>query len=354
MLLGNIELMQATLPADGTPATNATRTRLERMRTAAERGATLTDQLLAFARRQPLVPRVADLNAVIQGMRELLGSAIGSKIDIDFALDPALWPVLVDVPQIELVILNLALNARDAMPDGGRLDLSTANVTLRPGDAGPDLPAYVAVRVRDGGVGMTAEVAAHAFEPFYTTKDPSLGSGLGLSQVYGVARQSGGGALIESIRGKGTTVTVLLPRVTAAPEAEPRRDGAGVTPGARILLVDDDDAVRTTTALILETAGYVVIQANGALAALDMINTGLSFDLLLTDVAMPITNGAELADQVRILRPAVPIVFISGYADPNAIAGRESLQPLVRKPFRVLDLTAEIETALACATAPPP
>ena len=353
VLLGNIELMQATLPADSSPATIATRTRLERMRTAAERGATLTDQLLAFARRQPLVPRVANLNAVIQGMLELLGSAIGGKIEIDLALDPALWPVLVDMPQIELVILNLALNARDAMPDGGRLALSTANVTLRPGEAGPDLPAgaYVAVRVRDGGVGMTPEVAAHAFEPFYTTKDPSLGSGLGLSQVYGVARQSGGGALIESARGQGTTVTVLLPRASAAPEAEPRRDGAGFTLGARVLLVDDDDAVRTTTALILEAAGYIILQAGGAPAALEMINAGVPFDLLLTDVAMPVTNGAELADQVRVLRPAVPIVFISGYADPNAIAGRESLQPLVRKPFRVLDLTAEIEAALAGAKA---
>lgn len=349
VLLGNIELMQATLPADHSPATVATRTRLERMRTAAERGATLTDQLLAFARRQPLVPRVADLNAVIQGMLELLGSAIGSKIEIDLALDPALWPVLVDTPQIELVILNLALNARDAMPAGGRLGLSTANLTLRTGEAGPDLPAgaYVAVRVRDGGVGMTEEVAAHAFEPFYTTKDPSLGSGLGLSQVYGVARQSGGGALIQSTRGGGTTVTVLLPRASAAPEVEPRRDGAGITLGARVLLVDDDDAVRTTTALILEAAGYDVMQADGAPAALGMIDSGLAIDVLLTDVAMPVTNGAELADQVRARRPAVPIVFVSGYADPNAIAGRESLQPLVRKPFRVLDLTGEIEAALA-------
>jgi signal transduction histidine kinase len=334
VLLGNIEMMQAASPQD--PVTAA---RLERMRGAAERGATLTDQLLAFARRQPLVPRAVDPNIVIRAMLDLLRSAIGSNIEVDLALDPGLWPVLVDTTQMELVILNLALNARDAMPGGGRIGLVSANVRLSAAAATAELPAgdYVAVRVRDAGAGMSAAVAAHAFEPFFTTKDPSLGSGLGLSQVYGVARQSGGSAVIESEVGVGTTVSVLLPRTSA--EVGP------ISVGARILLVDDDDAVRTTTALILEAAGYVIEQADGAPAALGLIDGGMVFDLLLTDVAMPVMNGAELADRVRGLRPGVPIVFISGYADPNAIAGRE-MTPLVRKPFRVLDLTAEIEAGL--------
>ncbi len=351
VLLGNIELMQATLPETGKPAEAMTRARLERMRLAAERGATLTDQLLAFARRQPLMPRAADLNAVTTGMLDLLRSAIGSNIEVQTAFDPGLWPVLVDTTQIELVILNLALNARDAMPGGGKLALVTANVAIRPHEATPDLPAgdYVAVRVRDGGQGMSAEVAARAFEPFFTTKDPSLGSGLGLSQVYGVARQSGGNAVIESTRGEGTTVSVLLPRASSEPGAQVPREVGTITAGARILLVDDDDAVRTTTALILEAAGYIIAQADGAPAALALLADGATFDLLLTDVAMPVTNGAELADQVRALRPGLPIVFISGYADPNAIAGRD-VKPLVRKPFRVLDLTAEIEAGLRASS----
>ncbi len=347
VLLGNIELMQATLPEPAKPADMVTRTRLQRMQAAAERGATLTDQLLAFARRQPLVPRAADLNTVINGMLDLLRSAVGGNIEVDLALDEALWPVLVDTTQIELVILNLALNARDATAGGGRIWLETANVTLPPAEATPELPAgdYVAVRLRDAGAGMSPEVKAHAFEPFFTTKGPSQGSGLGLSQVYGVARQSGGCALIESEPGHGSIVSVLLPRASAEPGDGPRLDGAGLTVGARVLLVDDDEAVRTTTALILEAAGYVIFQADGAPTALAMIREGTPLDLLLTDVAMPETNGAELADQVRALLPGLPIVFISGYADPNAIAGRD-MQPLVRKPFRVLDLTAQIETAL--------
>ena len=191
---------------------------------------------------------------------------------------------------------------------------------------------------------------AKAFEPFFTTKGPGLGSGLGLSQVYGVARQSGGSARLHSTPEQGTSVSVFLPRTLSDVVADRRgnRDAAEtITQGARLLLVDDDEAVRATTTLILEAIGYVVHEAAAADVALERIVGGLQFDLLLTDVAMPGTNGAELAERVRQLRPELPIIFISGYADPDAVAGHHRLQPLVRKPFRVADLAAEIEAALA-------
>lgn len=353
VLLGNIDLMQARIPGDRRSPDPTIVARLERMRAAAEKGATLTDQLLAFARRQPLHPKPAQLNMVITAMTDLLQSAIGSNIRLaeSFAQDG--WPVLVDTTQIELVLLNLALNARDAMPKGGTLTLRTDNVAITDEDASPDLPAgdYVAVRVIDTGVGMTDEVRAKAFEPFFTTKGPGMGSGLGLSQVYGVARQSGGSVRIESQVGKGTTVTVYLPRVDVALTDGPACGEAAttITQGARVMLVDDDLDVRATTALILEAIGYTLIEAASGVDALRMIDEGTTFDLLLTDVVMPEMNGADLASEVRSRHPATPIIFISGYADPAALAGRQTLHPLIRKPFRATELAQAIEQSLADA-----
>jgi len=352
VLLGNIDLIQAT--TDST-AEQGLATRLERMRSAAERGAQLTDQLLAFARRQPLMPRPASLNAVISGMTDLVQSAMGGNIRVVLRLQEAPWPALVDTTQIELVILNLAINARDAMAKGGTLTIETANVTLSAVEPAGELPTgdYVVVRVSDTGLGMSAEVAAKAFEPFFTTKAPGQGSGLGLSQVYGLARQSGGGVRIDSAPGRGTSVSVYLPRADtelAGTEHGSRLAAPKVSTGARILLVDDDEAVRVTTAMILESLGYVIETAVGGIPALARLGAqpgNPGFDLLLTDVAMPGMNGPELADRVRAQFPDLPIVFFSGYADPDAIAGRQILQRMVRKPFRAIDLAAQIEAALA-------
>ena len=352
VLLGNLDLLQHAPMLD-----DASAERLERMRHAAERGATLVDQLLAFARRQPLAPRAVALNGVIAGMSGLLQSALGSHIRVDTRLAGSLWPAMIDPTQIELVILNLAINARDAMAAGGTLVIETGNITMpapaEDGSAPPGAPAagdYIVIGVHDTGTGMQPEVMAKAFEPFFTTKGVGHGSGLGLSQVFGLARQSGGGVQLESEPGRGTSVKVFLPRAMTMPlAAEPATPGArlGEGGGAHILLVDDDEAVRCTTGMVLETMGYSIVQAGGGQQALDLLATGHRIDLLLTDVAMPGMNGPQLARLVRDARPSLPIVFFSGYADPEAVAGDIILQRIVRKPFRATDLAAQIEIALA-------
>jgi signal transduction histidine kinase/ActR/RegA family two-component response regulator len=346
VLLGNIDLLQQSPMLDRPMAE-----RLERMRKAAERGATLTDQLLAFARRQPLIPSAMKLNDLVLEMTELLQSAAGGNIHIQTILASDPWPAKVDPTQIELVILNLAINARDAMPQGGRLTIETANVRLGPPERPEEPPAgdYVMVRVGDDGTGMTPEVQAKAFEPFFTTKGPGRGSGLGLSQVFGLARQSGGGAQIESTLGVGTSVRVYLPRATEQEAAGPALTRRTVVPGSAstVLLVDDDEAVRSTTGMILETMGYKVLENESGSTALATLEGESNVDILLTDVAMPGMNGPELARRVRQMRPTMPIVFFSGYADPEAVAGDTIRQRIVRKPFRATELAAQIEAALA-------
>jgi signal transduction histidine kinase len=351
VVLGNLDLLQRRDGLDDTVLQ-----RLGVIRAAAERGATLTAQLLAFARRQPLVPRAVDLNGVIKAMHSLLQSALRSPVQVVTELSPDLWPAMVDATQVELVVLNLAINARDAMPDGGRLTIRTANVHMGPPERHEDPPEgdHIMVAVGDNGEGMTQEVLAKAFEPFFTTKAPGAGSGLGLSQVVGLARQSGGGVRLESTPGKGTTVRVYLPRaltmegVTAPPLAA----SAGPSGTARVLLVDDDIPVRETTAMILDSLGYVVIQADDGDAALRILQTGEEVDVLLTDVAMPVMSGRDLARQAKLMRPALPVVFITGFADPQTLNGDESLKRLVRKPFRPTLLAAQIEAALTEVDAP--
>ena len=330
--------------------------RLTAMRAAAARGATLTGHLLAFARRQPLLPRAVDLNAVVTGMQDLLQSALGRRVQMDDASGRGLWPAMVDPTQIELVILNLAINARDAMPDGGVVTVETANrhrgPSHRPGE--PAEPATTStVVVHDTGTGMTPEVQAKAFEPFFTTKKTGAGSGLGLSQVFGTARQSGGDVHIDSAPGKGTSVAVFLPRAATPAErpAAPQPVVAETRSGhAVVLIVDDDDAVRGTTADVLSGLGYMVIQAADGVEALDLLGTGSTIDLLLTDVVMPGMSGPDLARQARASYPSLPIIFISGYANPD---GHDSELPgrLVRKPFRISDLRDQIEAAIKEARA---
>jgi signal transduction histidine kinase/CheY-like chemotaxis protein len=337
VILGHVEFLERD-------ATGPVRRRLATVRGAAERGARLTGQLLAFARRQQLQPRAVDLNAVIAGMRDLLRTTTGGTIEVRTALYPALWPAMVDPTQIELVILNLALNARDAMPRGGTLTIATSNARLGP----PELPEqpeagqYVTLRISDTGVGMSEEVLAHAFEPFFTTKPAGQGSGLGLAQVYGFAQQSGGGVEIESRPGRGTTVRVYLPRATEAPpEREECSPALKDKARARILLVEDEAPVRELTAAMLEDAGYIVTKVDGAAAALAMMDGGEVFDLLVADVGLPGMTGGHLAHAARQRQPDLPILFITGYADSALLADLESASVLL-KPFCSEDLVRRL------------
>lgn len=351
VLIGNIDLIQTTEPQD-----QRIRDRLMAMRAAAEKGATLTGHLLAFARRQPLLPRAVDLNGVVNGMRDLLQSALGRRVQMQTKLAKDLWSAMVDPTQIELVILNLAINARDAMPEGGVMTIETANrhCALPTHPEEPSEGDYVVVTVRDTGSGMTPEVQAKAFEPFFTTKGPGSGSGLGLSQVFGTARQSGGDVQIESEIGKGTAIAVFLPRTTVVVERPTSAPVVAEDPrgSATVLLVDDDDAVRATTADVLGGLGYAVKQAADGLAALELLNNDTTIDLLLTDVVMPGMSGPELARRVSSTRHNLPIIFISGYADPEGLAGT-SLGRLVRKPFRAVELQEQIESAIDQARVAP-
>ena len=237
------------------------------------------------------------------------------------------------------------------MPAGGQLTISTGTVRLDPPERSEDPPEgdYVVISVRDTGLGMTPTVLAKAFEPFFTTKGPGKGSGLGLSQVFGVARQSGGGVRIESTAGVGTLVQVFLPRAREAAGAISGSMPVGVESAGRatVLLVDDDEAVRSTTAMILENMGYAVCQAEGGQQALKLLAEQPEIDLLLTDVAMPGMNGPELARRALLLRPSLPTVFFSGYTDAEAVTGDIIRQRIVRKPFRASDLAAQIDFAFA-------
>ena len=349
VLIGNIELVERSAAPD--PSLHA---RLGAMRAAAERGALLTGHLLAFARRQSLSPRPVDLNAVVAGMQELLRSALGHGVQLEAKLAPDLWAAMVDPTQIELVILNLVINARDAMPKGGSVTVETENCHRLPSgrSEAPVEGEYVALRVRDVGTGMTPVVQARAFEPFFTTKGPGAGSGLGLSQVFGTARQSGGDVTIDTTPQVGTTVSVYLPRAAQPAERLPADDAAAAersSDHAVVLLVDDDDAVRDTMADILTDLGYGVLSAPGGEAALALLQRGEAVDLLLTDVVMPGIGGFELARQAHALRPRLPIVFISGYADPTGTESHMRRHRLVRKPFRPADLQVQLESALAAS-----
>jgi signal transduction histidine kinase len=325
----------------------------------ASRGAGLVRQLLAFSRKQALTPVQVDLNKVVRGMGDLLGATLGRTIHVETKLEQALWPALVDPVQIEHVVLNLAINARDAMPDGGRLAISTGNASLGPLDRADDLPPgdYVVVSVADTGSGMSEEVLRNAIEPFFTTKPPGQGSGLGLSQVYGVASQSGGAVRIDSVVGKGTTVSVFFPRAAAdtepglgggeaswqAPRATPaEHPAAPLLRNRSILVVDDEADCRETIAGMLSTSGFLVVTADGGNEALRLIEQGLEFDLLLVDFAMLGMNGLELAQAIRARRPSLPVVFFTG-GDGERIAGERWV---LIKPFLTRTLIETLRAAL--------
>jgi CheY-like chemotaxis protein len=271
-------------------------------------------------------------------------------LGIDIKLTPELWRADVDPTQIELVLLNLAINARDAMENAGSLVIETANVTCGPPERQEHPPAgdYVMVSVADSGTGMTEEVLARAFEPFFTTKAIGKGSGLGLSQVLGFAKQSGGGVRIDTHPGEGTTVRVYLPRSseTAAEEQSAQAVEWNMPEQqATILLVDDDPGVRDVTASMLRDLGYKVVEAGSGKAALEILKKDSSIELALMDYAMPEMNGAEVAKQARSLRPNLPIVFITGYADASALAGIGE-DRIIRKPFANGDISKKLRSAL--------
>jgi signal transduction histidine kinase len=317
---------------------------------ATDRAASLTRQLLAFSRAQKLELRTFVVSDLIGEMRELLQRTLGADIELVFDLKQEKVPILSDRTQLELAVLNLAINARDAMPDGGRLTVSTRVVEIPPGDPVLAPDTYVELAVSDTGAGMSAEVAERAFDPFFTTKGVGKGTGLGLSQVYGVARQAGGAARLETAPGRGTSVSVLLRRsqeaVRAAPKARKRSGGAAVPGSATVLVVDDEADVRRLVQDSLEVLGYRVVTAADGPAALAELERATP-DLMLLDFAMPGMNGAEAATLARQRHPDLPIVFASGYADTAQVETALGGQAVIlRKPFDMEDLADTVAAAL--------
>jgi PAS domain S-box-containing protein len=318
----------------------------------AQRAGALTQRLLAFARRQPLDPRPTEVNTLISGMADLLRRTLGPAVTLDLVLDDGLWPTLCDANQLESAILNLAINARDAMPAGGRLTIQTANAMLDAAQAraAGDIRAgeYTVIRVTDNGAGMTPDVMARAFEPFFTTKPIGQGTGLGLSMLYGFAKQSEGHVQLASEIGHGTSFRLLLPRHAGAPAdidrmASQAQAVAGSGQGA-VLVVDDEHAVRMLVAEALEECGFTVLQAPDGPAALRILQSSAAVDLLVTDVGLPGLNGRQVADAARGLRPGLKVLFITGYAH-NAEIGRGALEPgmeMMTKPFALAALAAKV------------
>ena len=349
VILGNAEMLVEQL--ESRPELLAL---AETMMRATERGASLTRSLLAFARRQPLEPRSIDVNQLLLHMENLLHRALGEHIECRFVFGHDVGLAMIDPAQLETAILNLALNARDAMPRGGRLTVETANVHLdeayaernddvEPGD-------YVMIAVADSGCGMSEEVLAHAFEPFFTTKDVGKGTGLGLSMVYGFVKQTGGHIKIYSEVGEGTSVKLYLPRsslpladMTRAASALPR--GRGET----ILAVEDDDMVRDHVASELKALGYVVLTAHSGADALDVLRSDAKIDLLFSDVVMPGgMSGPQLAEQALRLRPGLRVLYTSGYTE-NTVIHQGRVDPgvqLLNKPYRRQDLAVKLRGVL--------
>ncbi len=351
VILGNLQLVASGLPP-GDPSLGF----VDSARSAARRGAALTHRLLAFARKQSLQPRVLELGGLVERMDDLLRRTLGEAIEVELRLAERLWKCEVDPAQLENVILNLAINARDAMPGGGRLCIETANVDLEEEAArqhdGLEPGPYVTLAIEDNGSGMDRDVLEHVFEPFFTTKGLGRGSGLGLSMVYGFVKQSGGSVEIESEPGRGTCVRLFLPRSMG----EAGRDAAAAAEelqelprggGELILVVEDDDDVRNLTVTWLEHIGYKTLQAADGAAAMHLVDRAPDIDLLFTDVVLPGgTNGVELARLAQQSRPGLPVLFTSGY---TADAHDARLAPgarMIEKPFAQSELAEKVHAAL--------
>ncbi|MFC5461133.1 response regulator [Massilia niabensis] len=321
------------------------RGRAEVARRACQRGAKLTSQLLAFSRNQNLDLRPLDVDALFEGVQELVATSLGSNVRLQFAVEAPGTSIMADRNQMEMALLNLAINARDAMEGGGELAFHAGPATP-PADL---LPAgdYVRIAVTDSGEGMPPEIAARVFEPFFTTKGVGKGTGLGLSQVYGMAQQSGGAARILSERGVGTTVEIWLRAAGAIDDAAPApvASTAAPRPGAQILVVEDDDFVRESMVESLQALGHTVAQAPNGEAGLRELERAQP-DLIITDYLMPGMTGAELVRRARVLLPSVPMIIATGYADMKAIEQVIGDDMLLRKPFQLAELAAIVERAL--------
>jgi len=349
IIIGNLQLLSRQLPDS-----ERFRTKVSAALNGAERAAQLTRRLLAFSRKQPLDPKLTDVDRLISRMSELLGRSLGERHHIEVVRGGGLWQVEVDRTELESAIINLCVNARDASPEGGKITIETANAFLddtyckRFDDVHPG--QYVQICVSDNGSGMPAEVANRAFEPFFTTKQPGLGTGLGLSQVYGFAKQSGGHVQIYSEPGLGTSVKIYLPRSLAKqaesqPEALPEQlSGKNET----ILVVEDDDGVRTYLEEALGQLNYRVLSAPGGAVALQTIEGAQRIDLLLTDVVMPGMNGRELAESAIRKQPGLKVLFMTGYSR-NAIVHHGRLDPgvaLIQKPISERELAERLRKIL--------
>jgi two-component system, cell cycle sensor histidine kinase and response regulator CckA len=337
--------------------THPSRPDVAQIQHAAESAATLTRQLLAFSRRQVLQPEILDLNMVVNNVESLLRRLIGEQIHFETDLAPSLGRINADQGQLEQVLMNLAINARDAMTRGGQLSIATRDTTvtteiarnhrgLVPGD-------YVLLEVSDTGSGMDAHVLAHLFEPFFTTKKRGQGTGLGLSTVYGIIKQSGGYIAVETAVGKGTKFSIYLPpsRVAQTAPAEQRSQARPHGGTETILLVEDQPEVRAIARTILSRQGYTVLDADGGVAALKIVKAhDGQIDMLLTDVIMPVIGGQELARQVLEMRPGVHVLFASGYTD-DVLIQQGVLQPgaeWIQKPFTRESLLQKVRGVLDC------
>ena len=351
-IVGSLDLLQTRLNQGRTD--NVARY-INAAMTSANRAAALTHRLLAFARRQPLIPKGVDVNQLVVSLEDLLRRTIGETIDLEITASDGLWWTLCDPNQLESALLNLAINARDAMPDGGRLTISTANVRIDRVTA--DTPAlspgdYVCIAVTDTGVGMSAEVAARAFDPFFTTKPIGQGTGLGLSMIYGFARQSDGHATIDSRIGQGTTVRLYLPRHHgdgAAGHVSTVRAAEHAVAGETVLVVEDEPVVRSVILEMLAEQGYRTLHAVDGPSGLKILRSAERIDLLVTDVGLPGINGRQVADQARETRPGLKILFITGYAESVAISDGflHADMEMITKPFDLDNLSQRIRAMIS-------
>ncbi len=323
----------------------------------AQRAATLTHRLLAFSRRQPLKPEVVDANALVQSLRELFDRTLGPSIRLDIVAAPELWPTRCDANQLESTLLNLVINARDAMREGDVLGIETANLIITPADAAHDAGLapgdYVGICVIDNGAGMPAEVASKAFDPFFTTKAPGEGTGLGLSMSYGFAKQTHGHITIESELGKGTRITLYLPRYTGnrsmnTSRLTPEQPIPMSSKTHTVLVVEDEPVIRELILEVLQDRGCHCLQAADGNAALALIQTDTPIDLLITDVGLPGLNGRQLAERARQQRPTLRVLFVTGYAENSIFDLTDSnhAMEMLPKPFGVDDLLRAVHGLL--------
>ena len=349
VILGYTELIKLRLPQDSPLLSDITE-----IEKAAVRSRDITGQLLAFSRKAMIAPKIVDMNEIITSTQKAILRLIGEDIDLRFYPGNNLWKIKFDRSQMENILINLAVNARDAMPEGGRLTIETENVSLSEAYSkthdGFTAGSFVALGVSDEGIGMDKETLLHIFEPFFTTKETGKGSGLGLAMVYGIVKQSGGFINVYSEPGKGATFKVYIPSSEEEAEVSCEETGISAEGGTvTILLVEDDEMVRTLAKEMLEAIGYVILDAASPEEALSLFkNHHLSIDMVMTDVVMPKMSGKQMIEQIVAIRPGIPVLYMSGYT-ANVIAHRGVLDEgvcFIQKPFSMNDLAVKVRTAM--------